>query len=128
MNSGFGILDAQAAMEKIFPGCTVEKPITTGHSFIAEIRFYEYEIRVILFGGKSPNRDIHYRFLQRPGGERHKIILKEVYTDDPEELLQALRETRSHVMGVLHALHSALMPKGVPKIESVDAMLNQFGS
>jgi len=108
--------DVKAALEDVFKGCTVTTPSTMGsRSFVAELSFDEYEIRVILSGKRGPERDIHFRFLQKvvPSGQVRptKLIINEVRTTDPKELVRAIRGAREYLLGIVQAINRALKRK-----------------
>lgn len=121
---GLGILDVKLALEKVFQGVRVSTPTALKGSFHAEASFYEYEVRVILFGERTDDRRMHYRFMQRveQPGERKptKRMILEVQTTDPEELLKAIDDTKAHLLGVVYAITKALRPPTVQRTNSVD--------
>jgi len=121
---GLGIGDVKLALEKVFQGVRVGSPPAMKGSFHAVVLFYEYEVRVILFGERTADRRMHYRFMQRveQPGERKptKRMILEVETTDPEELLQAIEDTKAHLLGVVAAITRALQPPTVRRTTSVD--------
>ena len=121
---GLGIGDVKLALEKVFQGVRVGLPPAMKGSFHAVVVFYEYEVRVILFGERTADRRMHYRFMQRveQPGERKatKRMILEVQTTDPDELLKAIEDTKAHLLGVVYAITKALRPPTVTRTNSVD--------
>jgi hypothetical protein len=123
-----GIGDVKAALEDVFKGCDVETPYAMDCSFHAEVKFDEYEIRIILSGRRSgPDRRYHFRFLQKivPSGKRRatKLIINEVRTTDEAELLVAIRDAKEYLLGIVHAINRALKRKPVPQVRGVADLL-----
>ncbi len=121
---GLGILDVKLALEKVFQGVRIGMPPALSGSFHAVALFYEYEVRVILFGERTEDRKMHYRFMQRveqPGDRKPtKRMILEVQTTDPAELLKAIDDTKAHLLGVVYAITKALRPPTVPRMRGVD--------
>lgn len=125
-NKGVGIQDVKLALEKTFQGCRVHLPPTLAGSFHAEVSFFEYEVRVILTGPRTGDRTFNYRFMQRIEHEDKKPtkrMILEVDTKDPAELIQAIEETKAHLMGIVFAINKALRPPNVPQVRGVDDLL-----
>jgi hypothetical protein len=127
MAEGLGILDVKAALEDVFKGCDVKTPGVGNNSHHAEVKFNEYEIRVILSGTRSPTRDIHFRFMQRikPAGRSKliKVLITEMSTQDPKELMKAIRGSREYLLGIVQAINRALKRKPVPQVLGIDDLL-----
>jgi len=127
MAEGLGILDVKAALEDVYKGCDVLCPRTLGGSHHAEGTFNEYEIRVILSGTRSKTRDIHFRFMQRikPAGRKKatKLLITEMRTQDPKELMKAIRGSREYLLGIVQAINRALKRKPVPQVLGIDDLL-----
>jgi len=120
---GLGILEVKAYLQSIFKGCDVEVPRTMLGSQHATVSFYEYEIRIILSGRREPGRPIHFRFMQRAkgkGGRVTKFVLDEVRTTDPAVLKEAILDAKGHLLGIVHAIKSALSDKPVPRINDIN--------
>lgn len=119
-----GILDVKLALEKTFQGVRVRLPPSLAGSYLAELSFYEYEVRVILSGERAKGRKMHYRFMQQvqQPGERKptKRMILDVSTTDPQDLVKAIADTKAHLLGIVYAITTALRPPTVPKMTSVD--------
>jgi hypothetical protein len=125
-SKGVGILDVKLALEKTFQGCRVHLPPTLAGSFHAEVTFSEYEVRVILTGPREGDRTFNYRFMQRiehEGRKPTKRMILEVDTKDPAELIQAIEDTKAHLLGVVFAINRALKPITPPRMGGVDDLL-----
>ena len=124
LDKGIGILDVKAALEKAFQGVKVATPPTMGGSFHAELSFYEYEIRVILTGPRDEARKINFRFQQKvtQPGERKptKRLITDLNTTDPEELWQAIDDTKAYLLGIVFAITKALRPPNADRTNSVE--------
>ena len=122
---GLGILDVQEALENTFKGCDVKTSGGIG-SFHASVEFDEYRIRVILSGRRSEERNIHFRFMQESKGRgRHatKRMINEVKTTKPEDLVRAVADAKSHLLGVAHAIQAAFKPKPVDRVKTIDDLM-----
>ncbi len=122
------ILDIKAALEMVYLGCTVECPYSMGGSSHAELKFNEYEIRVILSGShRGPDRQIHFRFLQRirPAGKKRpiKVLIHELHTKDDRELIRAIKGSKEYLLGVMQAINQALKRRPVPQVRTIDDLL-----
>lgn len=119
-----GIQDIKVALEKVFQGCKVSIPPSLAGSFHAELSFYEYEVRVILTGERAKGRKMHYRFMQKvqQPGERKptKRMIIEVETTEPAELLQAIDDTKAHLLGIVYAVTKALKPPSINRLHGID--------
>lgn len=106
-------------MEGIFQGCSVEMGHGSGVA-TAEVRFGEFEVRVMLTGHGKPNWIWHVRFQQQvalPDRKRPtkpiKRILQETQSKDPQEAVKALKGVRAYLLGLVQAIQAALRPKAV---------------
>jgi len=122
------ILDVKAVLEDVFKGCTVTSPNAMMGSYHAEVRFDEYEVRVIMTGSRlSPKREMHFRFLQRivPFGQKReqKVLISEVHTKDEEELVRAIRGCKEYLLGVIQSIDRALRHKPVSQVRGVEDLL-----
>jgi len=124
-----GIGDVKALLEDVFKGCDVEaSPDALIGSFHAEVKFNEYEVRVILSGRRgTEKRSMHFRFLQKilPAGKKRpvKVLISELHTKDDKELLRAIRGSKEYLLGVVQAINSALKRKPVPQVRDIDGLL-----
>jgi len=122
-DGSIGILDVKAALEDAFKGCDVVCPSSQGGHH-AEVKFDEYEIRVILSGRRAPNRPIHFRFMQRivtkVGRRPTKVLLNEVRTTDPKVLAIAIRDAKEYLLGIVQAIQKALKPRPTMRTTAVD--------
>lgn len=123
-DASIGIQDIKFALEKVFQGCKVTLPPSMGDSYHAELSFYEYEVRVILTGERTANRKMNYRFMQKvvhPGDRKPtKRVILEVDTTEADELLQAIQDTKSHLMGIVYAVTKALKPASMTRLNGID--------
>ena len=119
-----GIQDIKVALEKVFQGCKVSIPPSMGGSYHAELSFYEYEVRVILTGERAKGRKMHYRFMQKvqqPGDRKPtKRMIIETETTEPAELLQAIDDTKAHLLGIVYAVTKALKPPSITRLNGID--------
>jgi len=125
-DKGPNILDVAAYLEDIFKGCEVIKSHGTS-SYHASVSFDEYRLRVILSGRRAKDRDIHFRFWQESKGTgRHatKRVLSEVKTTDPKELMDAIKDAKAHLLGLVHAIQTAFKPKPVKSVRTIDDLMN----
>lgn len=125
-DKGIGILDVKAALEDVFKGCDVVTPRTMVGSFHAEVKFDEYEVRVIL-SKRGNERDIHFRFLQKvvtkTGRKPTKVLINEVRTTDPKKLGLAIRDAKEYLLGISQAITRALRPKPVPQVRDISDLI-----
>ena len=125
----FGAYDVKAVLEETFKGCRVKVTPSMGGSLHAEMAFDEYEIRVIMSGRVGEPKKIHYRFLQkvkRPGTVKStKVFLNEIHTQDPQELMKAIRDAKEYLLGIVHAINKALRRPTVPQVREIDDLLNR---
>lgn len=124
-NMSINIYDVEAALEKTFKGCTARVPDSLGGHHIL-LKFIEYEIRVILSG--SPAKPtIHFRFTQRvvpkKGQKPIRVLINEVRTTKPDDLLTAIRDAKEYLLGISQAIQQVLKPKPVPMTRGVGDLL-----
>lgn len=128
---GLGILDVKAHLENVFKGCKVFTPPSMGGSFHAEVSFFEYEIRVILSGKRAVDRKIHYRFMQRvehPSTRKPtKRMILEVEVTSEAGFVQAVDDTKAHLMGIVFAITKAMRPPNVPRINGIEDLFKGGG-
>lgn len=119
-----GIQDIKVALEKVFKGCKVSIPPSLAGSYHAELSFYEYEVRVILTGERAKGRKMHYRFqqkVQQPGERKPtKRVIIERETTEPAELLQAIDDTKAHLLGIVYAVTRALKEPTANRMHGID--------
>ena len=102
--------DIKIELEKAFPGADVlcQHGI---QSHEAEVKFDEFELRVILSGPLGEiNKKMSIRFLQRIERNKQRIFFDRRPTDW-YELVDAIGEARAHIRGLVHALTTVLNPK-----------------
>jgi len=121
----FNFLDMKVAMEGIFQGCTVEMGHGLGTAS-AEVRFGEFEVRVMLTGHGKANWVWHVRFQQQvelPDRKRPtkpiKRTLHEVQSKDPQEAVAALKHVKAYLLGLVHSIQAALRPKAAVEATEV---------
>ena len=111
------IPDVRIEIQAAFPGVTVK--IQHGiKSGLAEVKFDEYELRVMLSGPVAEKRKANIRFVQRIERGRMRVFLDRK-TDDWYEIVDAIREARAIVRGIIHSLNKALSPPVVRGIEDI---------
>lgn len=128
LNEGINIRDVEAKMAEAFEGCVVKTPPSMGDSFHAEVAFDEFELRVILTGRRgTPERQMYLKFIQKMPHGRKRVtrIIKEVRTQDQDELFAAIRECRAHILGIVHALTSAIRKKRAPTHRGVGSLFGE---
>jgi hypothetical protein len=123
----YSIRDIAAEMEDVFKGCSIDTPYTMGSSTVAEVKFDEYEIRVIRTGGGVASQAFNFRFLQKimPPGKRSpiKFLHKDLRTTDPKELIRAIRGAKEYLLGVVQSINRALKRKPVSQVRGVEDLL-----
>jgi hypothetical protein len=128
---GLSIMDVKAHLENVFKGCQVVIPTSLGGSFHAEVSFFEYEIRVILSGKRAVDRKIHYRFQQRvehPSTRKPtKRMITEIEMNSEAEFIQAVEDTKAHLMGIVFAITKAMRPPNVPRIVGIEDLFKGGG-
>ena len=125
---GISIAEVRSALESVFKGCLVETPHALGGCHHAELKFNEYEVRVILGGERrgNPDRPIHFRFMQKvaaSGRKPIKVMINEVQTTDPKVLATAIRDAKEYLLGIVQSINQALKRKPVKQILDVDDLL-----
>lgn len=119
-----GIQNIRDILEKTFPGCTVVIPRTLGQTYHAEVSFFEYEIRVILYGERKETRQIHYRFQQivtQPGERKPtKRVIYEIMSDSSAEVRRLIEETKAYLLGVVFAINKAFRPPNTKQVRTMD--------
>lgn len=124
----FNFTDMRIVMEGVFQGCTVEMGHGSGVA-TAEVRFGEYEVRVMLTGHKKSEWVWHVRLQQQvalPDRKRPtkpiKRVLQETQTKDPQEAVKALRGVKAYLLGLVHAIQAAVRPKASVEASSVGSL------
>jgi len=125
----YTIRDIAAEMEDVFKGCHVDTPYTMGTSTVAEVKFDEYEIRIIRTGGGVDSQKFNFRFLQKvvPPGQRSpiKILHRDLRTTDPKVLVQAIRSVKEHLLGTVQSINQALKRKPVALTRGIEDLLDK---
>lgn len=127
--------DIRAELEKAFPGATVD--LNHGiQSHSAEIRFDEFELRVLLSGpAGEKHKALNVRFLQRIEKGKMRVFFDrhigrepppagvDKSTADWYALQDAIGDARAHVRGLVHALTTVLTPKRPKEYGSIHDLL-----
>ena len=126
-DKGLCIQEVRAILEGVYKGCLVDVlGGVGGNSFHAQVNFNEYEIRVILSGPRTKTRSINFRFMQRvkgPGRKPIKIVINEVRTQDPAELLVAIRHSKEYLLGIIHSINRAFKRKQAPQVHDIEDLM-----
>jgi len=122
--------EIKALLGDTFKGVSIRSPNSMGASFHADLDFYEYSVRVILTNPRTPSeaRSYHYKFYQdvspREGQKPVRREILNIHTEDPDEIRQAIMDTKAHLMGVVFAILKALRSVSVPKVTSIDDLFS----
>lgn len=128
---GVNILDVKVALEEVFKGCKVEMSHVVGSQH-AKVSFDEYEVRVILSGSRAVDRSKHLRFMrrikQKPPRKPIKQTIMDIATKDEAEFVQALKDVRAYLLGIVQAIQHALKPPHQRDIDGIEALFNSGDS
>ena len=116
------------ALRDTFKGCEVVQSKGIGlSSHHCKISFDVYEIRVIMSQIQSGTprtayREMQFRFSQQVTvrGSISRIILQEVASENPDIILQAIKDAKAYLLGCVQAIQAALNEKPVQQVLTVD--------
>jgi len=116
------IPEIRVELEKFFPGADLR--LQHGHGCgQAEIKFDEYELRVMVSGPAEAKRNTTIRFIQRIERGKMRVLLSK-QTDDWYEIVGAIEEARAIVRGIIYSLKSVLTPKRTKVINGIEDLLS----